>query len=219
MKLLTYNRQNYGAVLEYVAAKERAAGDCKNDPLFAQIPVASAKESLAAIRKLRPAARPGQGDDRKYEQQAARLLTSAFYPELDFAAQQSRTGSGGLVRDLVFYNSRAHPFLDELVTKYDCRQVVIEMKNVREIQRDHILQLNRYLNEAFGRFGVLVTRRPLPQAAFRNTVDLWSGQRRCIVALTDEDLALIVDLFESRQRPPLDVLQKKYVEFTRACPG
>ena len=221
VKLLTYNRKHYGAVFEYVAKKEGAAGECSNDPLFAQIPVDSAKASLAAIRKLRMSVRAGgkEGDDRKYEQQAARLLMSAFYPELDFAAEQSRTASGGLVRDLVFYNNRAHPFLDELVSRYDCRQIVMEMKNVREVHRDHVLQLNRYLGDGFGRFGVLVTRRPLPPAVFRNTLDLWSGQRRCIVALTDEDLELIVDLFATRQRAPLDVLQKKYVEFTRKCPG
>ncbi len=54
---------------------------------------------------------------------------------------------------------------------------------------------------------------------FRNTVDLWSGQRRCIITLTDEDISLMVNVFESRQRPPIDVLKKKYVEFRRACPA
>jgi len=149
----------------------------------------------------------------------ARLVASAFYPQLDFAAEQSRTDSGASIRDLVFYNNRSHPFLDELVTKFDCRQIVMEMKNVREVKREHVQQLNRYLSDAFGRFGVLLTRRPLPKPVFRSTVDLWSGQRRCIVALTDDDLELMVDLFESRQREAIDVLQKKYVEFTRACPG
>ena len=221
VKLLTYNRKNYGAVFEYVAKKERAAEDCRNDPLFAQMPIDSAKASLAAIRKLRMSAALGEaeGDEKKYEREAARLVASAFYPQLDFAAEQSRTDSGASIRDLVFYNNRSHPFLDELVTKFDCRQIVMEMKNVREVKREHVQQLNRYLSDAFGRFGVLLTRRPLPKPVFRSTVDLWSGQRRCIVALTDDDLELMVDLFESRQREAIDVLQKKYVEFTRACPG
>ena len=221
VKLLNYNRKHYGAVFEYVAKKERDAGDCKNDPLFAQMPVDSARASLAAIRKLRMSAELGESlrDDKKYEHEVAKLVASAFYPELDFAAEQSRTESGALIRDLVFYNNREHPFLDELVGRYDCRQIVMEMKNVREIKREHVQQLNRYLNDQFGRFGVLLTRRPLPKPVFRSTIDLWSGQRRCIIALTDEDLALIVDLFESRQRATIDVLQKKYVEFTRSCPG
>lgn len=157
--------------------------------------------------------------EKTYERELARLVTSAFYPQLDFAAEQSRTESGVSIRDLVFYNNRAYPFLDELVTKFDCRQIVMEMKNVHEVKREHVQQLNRYLSDSFGRFGVLLTRRPLPKPVFRNTVDLWSGQRRCIVALTDDDLELMVDLFAGKQREPIDVLRKKYVEFTRACPG
>jgi len=219
VKLLTYNRENYGAVFDYVAKKERAAGDCRNDPLFAQLPVNSAKSSLAAIQELPLPAVLGEGADKTYEREISRLLASAFYPQLDFAASQSRTDSGVLVRDLIFYNNRAHPFLDELIARYDCRQIVMELKNVKEIAREHINQLSRYLSDQFGRFGVLLTRRPLSRAAFKNTIDLWSGQRRCIIALTDADLDLIVNLFESKQRDPLDVLQKKYVEFTRACPG
>ncbi len=219
VKVLTYNRQNYGAVREFVARKERTAEDCRNDPLFAQIPVSSAKRSLEAVRSLPLSSGRGDRNDRTYEREMARLLASAFYPQLDFAEAQSRTDSGVLIRDLIFYNNRSHPFLDELMTKYDCRQIVMEMKNVRQIDGANISQLNRYLTDQLGRFGVLLTRRPLPARMFRNTIDLWSAHRRCIVALTDEDLELIVNLFESKQRDPIDVLQKKYVEFARACPG
>jgi hypothetical protein len=219
VKVLTYNREHYGAVFEYVAKKEREAEDCTNDPLFAQIPVSSAKAALKAILRLPLSSGAGDPNDRKYEQEMARLLASAFYPQLDFAAAQDRTDSGVLIRDLIFYNNRSHPFLEELVRKYDCRQIVMEMKNVKQIDGKHINQVNRYMTEQFGRFGVLLTRRPLPARMFKNTIDLWSAQRRCILALTDQELELIVNLFESKQRDPIDVLQKKYVEFTRACPG
>ena len=113
----------------------------------------------------------------------------------------------------------SHPFLDELISRYDCHQIVMEIKNVRQIDGENINQLNRYMKDQFGRFGVLLTRRPLPPRMFKNTIDLWSAHRRCIIALTDADLDLIVNLFESKQRDPLDVLHKAYVEFTRACPG
>jgi hypothetical protein len=217
VSVVTYNRQNYGAVFEFVAMKERVAADCKNDLLFSQIPVTSAKASLAAIRRLPTGSK--DANDKKDERELARLMASALYPELDFAQAQERTDSGVLIRDLIFYNNRAHPFLEEIVEKYDCRQLVMEMKNVRQIEREHINQLNRYMNEQFGRFGVLLTRNPLPKPMFRNTIDWWSGQRRCIIAIDDQDLELIVTLFESKQRDPIDVLNKKYVEFTRACPA
>jgi hypothetical protein len=215
--VLTYNRQHYGAVQEYITTKERTADDCHNDPLFSAIPIASAKKSLEVIKSIPR----GQKDenDLKYERELSRLLASAFYPQLDFAKAQSRTESGVLIRDMIFYNNRSHPFLDELFQKYDCRQIVMEMKNVNELSRDAISQLNRYLTPEFGRFGIILTRRfPLPKV-FRNTIDLWAGQRRCILIVDDFDLEQIVTLYESRQRDPIDVLKKRYVEFIRKCPS
>jgi hypothetical protein len=215
--ILTYNRQNYGAVQNYVAAKERTAADCHNDPLFSAIPIASANASLKAIKAL-PTGTEDE-NNAKYERELSRLLASAFYPQLDFAKAQSRTESGVLIRDLVFYNNRNHPFLDELFQKYDCRQIVMELKNVNELSRDAISQLNRYLSPEFGHFGVIVTRKyPLPRVV-RNTIDLWAGQRKCILIMEDHDLEQIVTLYESHQRDPIDVLKKRYVEFTRKCPS
>ena len=49
----------------------------------------------------------------------------------------------------------------------------------------------------------------------RNTIDLWSGQRKCILCLTDEDIRLMVDVYENKQRDPMEVINKKYVEFIR----
>ena len=121
--------------------------------------------------------------------------------------------------NLIFYNNCSFPLLKELYDKYDCRQIVFEMKNVNEVSREHINQLNRYLSEQFGRFGIILTRNPLKKNIMRNTIDLWSGQRKCILCLTDEDVKLMVDVYESKQRDPMEVINKKYVEFIRMCPS
>ena len=217
VKVLVYNRENYGVVDAYVKIKERTAADCKNDPLFKQIPVLSARRKLKEIKALPT----GTGDkaDKKYEDAAAQLLSSLLYPQLDFADTQSRTEGGSLIRDLIFYNNRSVDFLSEILQDYHSRQIVIEMKNVHTIEREHINQLNRYLNNEFGHFGVLLTRNPLSKAMSKNTVDLWSGQRRCIIALTDIDLELMVEVYDSKQRLPIEVLKRSYVEFKRACPS
>jgi len=214
--VLQYNRDNYGVVEAYVREKERTFEDCKNDPLFQQIPVVSARRKMADISKL-PTGKD-ENADRKFEDAATQLLASMLYPHLDFAAVQSRTDSGVNIRDIVFYNNRAHPFLRDVFDEYQSKQLVMELKNVRAVEREHLNQLNRYMGAEFGRFGVLVTRNELPKAAWRNTIDLWSGQRRCIIALTEADIAQMVELFESKQRLPIDVVNKKYREFRRACP-
>ena len=215
--VLSFNRQNYGMVREYIAAKERTRAECHNDPLFSQIPVTSAKRTFAAMQKLQTGTDSGAA--KKYEEECSKLLASLLYPQLDFAKEQSRTDSGVQIRDLIFYNNRSHPFLADIFDIYESRQIVFELKNVREVEGEHINQLNRYLKEEFGRFGVLVTRNQLPKTVFRNTLDLWAGHRKSIIALSDADIELMVDIYESKQRDPVDVIKRSYADFSRSCPS
>jgi len=215
--VLNFNRRNYDMVQTYIRRKESRQADCRNDPLFKPIPVLSAKRKFEEIRKL-PSGKSDNADKR-YEDCVCQLFASLLYPQLDFAAEQSRTDSGTLIRDLIFYNNRSLDFLKDIYDDYGSRQIVMELKNVREVEREHINQLNRYLNEQLGKFGVLITRNPLPKSIQKNTIDLWSGQRRCIIALTDADLDLMVTVFESKQRLPIEVIKRAYVEFTRLCPS
>lgn len=216
VKLLAYNRQNYGAVESYVKLKERTASDCHNDPLFKQIPIVSARRKLAEIRDL-PSGKTDNAD-RKYEDAITALLASMFYPNLDFADTQVRTDSGAQIRDLVFYNNRDEEFLRDIERQFGSRQLVMELKNVKAIEREHLNQLNRYLGNEFGKFGVIVTRNRLPRAIRKNTVDLWSSKRVAIVPIIDEDLSLMVEIFEQKQRSPLDVLKRSYLNFMKECP-
>lgn len=213
---MNYNRDNYGVVAAYIEAKERAFEDAKNDPLFSQIPVRSARGKLAQIKKL-PTGKT-DGADIKYEAAVGQLLPSLLYPNLDFAQAQARTESGVSIRDLIFYNTQRAPFLQEIYADYASRQITFEMKNVAAVERTHVDQLNRYMADELGRFGVFVTRTPLKRPILQRTIDLWSGQRKVIITLTDADLEQMVEVFDSKQRDPLDVLSKKYAEFRRACP-
>ena len=217
VKVLNFNRDNYGVIEDYINSKIKNSDDCKNDPLFSQIPVLSARRKLNEILKLNTG-KDGRADMR-YEELSVDLLSTLFYPHLDFAQAQSRTDSGRHIRDLIFYNNRDIDFLDEIFTEYNNRQLVVEMKNVKEISRDHINQLNRYMQDNIGNFGVFLTRNPLSKVMYENTINLWSSQRKCIIAITDEDLKLMVDVYESKQRTPIEVLKKKYIEFRRSCPS
>jgi hypothetical protein len=87
VKVLRYNRDHYGVVDTYVAARERTAADCTNDPLFMQIPVISARRKFAAIRKL-PTGKQSRADI-EYEKLVSQLLPSLLYPHLDFAQEQA----------------------------------------------------------------------------------------------------------------------------------
>lgn len=215
-EIIDYNRVNYVLVSGFTRAKEASIEDLKNDPLFKQIPISSAKRTLNDILKL-PIGNQ-ESADKKYEDGVCKLLSSIFYPHLDFAAPQSRTESGTQIRDLIFYNNQSEPFLRDMFEEFQSRQLVFELKNVETLSREHIAQVNRYLCNNFGNFGVIVTRNKPKKNIRQHIIDLWSGQRKCILVITDEELKLIVSLYENRQRRPFDVLKKLYVEFKRDCP-
>jgi hypothetical protein len=217
VEILEYNRKNYDQVQTYIKRKQLEQKNCKNDPLFTQIPILSSKRKKDAILKL-PTGKTDNAD-KEYENNLCPLLASILYPELDFAQPQSRTDSGVLIRDLIFYNNASSPLLKEIFEKYNSRQLVFELKNVNELNTTHINQLNRYLNNELGGFGVIFTRNQAPKNVFQNTIDLWAGQRKCILILDDKDLELMCQVYENKQRKPIDVLNEKYREFIRACPS
>ena len=217
IKVLMYNRANYDMVKGYVEQRERTFKDCKNDPLFMQIPVTSAKRKMSTIRNL-PTGKTDNAD-KKYEEHVVQLMASLLYPHLDFAQAQSRTDSGAQIRDLIFYNNQSVPFFKDIHDTFGSKQIVFELKNVEALNRDNVNQLNRYLNENFGKFGVFVTRHQPPKAIKKQLIDLWSGQRKCILVLDDNDVQMMVDIFENKQRLPFEVIRYKYAEFIRSCPS
>lgn len=217
IKVLMYNRFNYEMVKCYIEERERSFDDCHNDPLFMQIPVSSAKRKMVSISKL-PTGKTDNAD-KKYEDYVVQLLASLLYPHLDFAQSQSRTESGTQIRDLVFYNNQSLPFFKDIHDTYGSNQIVFELKNVDSLDRDNVNQLNRYLNDNLGKFGVFVTRHQPNKAIKKHLVDIWSGQRKCILVLDDKDLQIMVDIFENKQRQPYEVIRKKYAEFMRSCPS
>jgi len=217
VQILNFNRNNYDLVYTYSSLKEKNSQDLRNDPLFSQIPVLSAKRKIGTILKL-PTGKT-KNADKEYEDLMVQTMASLLYPHLDFAQEQSRTESGTQIRDLIFYNNRSFDFLSDIYDTYESTQLVIELKNVKEVEREHINQINRYLAEQFGRFGIIFTRNKPPKNIFQNTIDLWSGQRRCIIILDDTDLELMNEVYESKQRHPLEVIKRKYIEFTRSCPA
>ena len=217
IKVLMYNRANYDMVKGYVEQRERTFKDCKNDPLFMQIPVTSAKRKMSTIRKL-PTGKTDNAD-KKYEEHVVQLMASLLYPHLDFAQAQSRTDSGAQIRDLIFYNNQSVPFFKDIHDTFGSKQIVFELKNVEALNRDNVNQLNRYLNENLGKFGVFVTRHQPPKAIKKQLIDLWSGQRKCILVLDDNDVLMMVDIFENKQRLPFEVIRYKYAEFIRSCPS
>ena len=217
IEVLKYNRENFDQIERYVSLREADRGKCQNDPLFSKISVLSAKRKIADIKKL-PIGKKANAD-KEYEHLMGQVLTSMLYPHMDFATEQSRTESGTQIRDIIFYNNISTDFLAEIHNEFDCKQIVVELKNVQRVEREHINQLNRYMSDSFGRFGILFTRNQPPKEIFQNTIDLWSGQRRCILIMDDTDLSDMGMCESSKQRFPIEVIKRKFIKFKQSCPN
>ena len=213
--VLAYNARNYVEVERYVDEKEKTGNRCHPDPLFKPLAFLTLKSKFRHLRELSFGS--SKGANRKFEDLITDLFSSLFYPTLEFAEARSRTISGAHIRDLIFYNDGKSSFWNDLRQRYDARQPVFELKNVGKLQTEHVNQLYRYLDEEFGRFGILVTRNPTPKAVQRNIVDLHSSKRVTILCLNDRDLELMLSLIESN-RDPTEVIKRSFVEFTRLLP-
>ena len=213
--VLAFNATAYQEVEQYVDYKEKTEKDCKPDPLFKPFTAPTLAAKFSTIRSLPTGS--ADGADRKYEDVITDLLSSILYPTLEFAKSSVRTVSGAHIRDLIFYNDGKNEFWNDIRNRYEARQPVFELKNVRALETEHINQLYRYLDDEFGRFGVLVTRNPVPHAIKRNIVDIHSSKRVAIITLDDRDIELMMAMLDSG-RDPSDVLKKKFIEFTRMLP-
>lgn len=213
--VLAFNATSYQEVERYVDNKEKTQEDCKPEPLFKPLSATTIASKFSAIRSLPTGS--SAGSDRKFEELINDLLASLLYPTLELAESRVRTVSGAHIRDLIFYNDGKNEFWKEIRDRYDGRQPVFELKNVRALETEHVNQLYRYLDDEVGRFGVLVTRNPTPRAIERNIVDLHSSKRVAIICLDDRDIELMMSMLSSG-RDPSDVLKKKFVEFTRLLP-
>lgn len=213
--VLAYNREHYVAVERYVDEREGAARLVTPDPLFQPLSLPTLRKKFELLRSL-PTGRE-DGSDRIYEELIFDLFSSLLYPTLEFAESRARTATGAHIRDLIFYNDGKSTFWKDVRERHDARQPVFELKNVKSLATEHVNQLLRYLDEEFGRFGILVTRNPGPRSVTQNLVDLHSSKRVAILVLDDSDVDLMLSLAESG-RDPADAIRKRYVEFTRLLP-
>lgn len=213
--VLEYNARNYVEIERYVETKEKTASQCHPDPLFKPLSSSTLQNKVKSILELNTGS--AGGADRKYEDLMTDLFSSLFYPTLEFAENRVRTVSGAHIRDLIFYNDGKNTFWEDLRDRYEAKQPVFELKNVKSLETEHVNQLYRYLDEEFGRLGVLVTRNPTPKAIQRNIIDLHSSKRVVILCVNDRDLELMLSLLDSG-RDPTEAIKKKYIEFSRLLP-
>jgi len=201
---------------DYVSRKEREAHLAQPEPppLLAFSAYPAGDDLLAQV-----AATPtGHTRAYTYQRLVLQLLNTLLEPELVDGEEQVRTASGVEIRDLIYTNNSALPFLRYLMANHGNLLVTFECKNVDSLGADDINQLANYLGDPLGYCGFIVTRRPPSERILAKARATYVKQqpRRVILILHDDDFRIMVEMKRLGARHPVDHLQRRYRAFVQA---
>jgi hypothetical protein len=100
----------------------------------------------------------GPGGAKEFEEIVGDVIKLCFFRSLTNIQQSERTDDGSCIRDWVASNRAADGFWEMVRNKYGATQVVWECKNYDTLKSDDFHQVQYYLSDTFGRFGIIVFR-------------------------------------------------------------
>ena len=148
-----------------------------------------------------------------YMENFLRLCFSPSYDEFDLRQQVANRGRIN-IRDFIISNiSSLHPFLSRLERK-GVELLLFDAKNYcGELATNDLDAFRRYLedNDKFGNFGVILSRMGVSSNCEEHLYRSLISKGRIVLVLDEEDLMGMLDRVD-QGRPPVDVLQEKYVQ-------
>ncbi|MDH7943465.1 transposase [Pseudohongiella sp. SYSU M77423] len=136
----------------------------------------------------------GRGSANEFEQIVGDVIKLCFFRSLTNIQISERTADGTIVRDWVASNRATGGFWDMVRTKYGATQVVWECKNYTELKSDDFHQIQYYLNDTFGRFGIIVFRGEDIKESYLKHVSSIANKNRAglVILLTQKDLEVFL---------------------------
>lgn len=150
-------------------------------------------ELEATLEKLQSHPR-GPGGAKEFEDIVGQVIKLCFFRSLTNIQPTERTLDGSSIRDWIASNRAPDGFWEMVRNKYGATQVVWECKNYDELKSDDFHQVQYYLSDTFGRFGIIVFRgdeikssylRHISNVANKNSAGL-------ILLLTQKDMEVFL---------------------------
>lgn len=174
-------------------------------------------QSLKLIEKL-SSCPTGHKGWKEYEEICKEILTFLFVPPLVGPLEHVRTESGLQIRDLIFHiPCNVGGFWDFVQRKYDAVAIIVECKNyANPIGGNNVVISSKYLGERrLGLFGMVISRFPPAESAFKERARLWTEDGKLILCLEDEDLKTMIKLKDEGKEPEI-ILDKKQRNFLQS---
>lgn len=160
----------------------------------------------------------GADGAKAYERMVRIVIRFLFSPALSDGIAHSRTEDDGVeVRDLICHNASTTGFWKDLKDKYQCTEVIFEVKNKDTVTRDDLRQAYCYLKPALGLWGFLVTRARQGDsvAAYNRMLFKNFAQERGVLIICEDDIRKMIDI-KLRGQDPGEYLAKLKSDFARS---
>jgi len=213
--IVTVTRRDIALVDRYVRSREQQARDAR--PAVDYIDEDARRQADELEDKLRGIA-AGREQAGEYQMLVLEVMNFLFSPELIDGQPEIKTFDGTERRDIIFTNDSDEPFWEYVRTAHDGALVMFEVKNTSELDIAAINQTATYMGDRIGRLGIIVTRKPVPEAIQRKIFSVWndsSPQRKVILVLDDENLRALLEL-RRRDGSPTAWMQRHYRAFRTA---
>jgi hypothetical protein len=216
--IVKITRSNLKLLDNYVNRKEKDAQNAL--PVFVEredlgLPTRPMAEEF--IQRL-SAIPTGVTQAKDYQRTVYEIINYLFEPELTDGEMEVRTIEGTERRDIIYTNESDTSFWQYVRLNYGSPLVMFEVKNVEELEFEHINQTASYLGARLGMLGIIVTRNSPSENIIRKTYTIYSDTpstpRKTILILEDTDLLAMLRNKDSGQAPtPTQYVQKSYREF------
>lgn len=127
-----------------------------------------------------------------FEEIVGDVINLCFFRSLQNVQAHCRTVDGKTVRDWVASNRASTGFWELIRTRYDATQVTWECKNYTELTASDFHQTNYYMNDASGRFVVLVFRGEIQPGYHHHASRIHRDSRGLVLMLTEKDLLVFL---------------------------
>ena len=211
-------RSNLKLLDDYVNRKEKDAHNAL--PVFVEredlgLPTRPMAEEFIQRLSTMPT---GIAQAKDYQRTVYEIINYLFEPELTDGEMEVRTIEGTERRDIIYTNESDTSFWQYVRLNYGSPLVMFEIKNVEELEFEHINQAVSYLGARLGMLGLIVTRNSPSENVVRKTYAIYndtpSTPRKTILVLVDADLAVMLRNKDSGQTPtPTQYVQRRYREF------
>ena len=136
----------------------------------------------------------GHAGSKEFEEIVGSIIKLCFFRSLTNVQSRERDLEGTTIRDWVASNRAPEGFWEVIRNKYGSTQIVWECKNYDVLKSDDFHQINYYLNDTFGRFGIIAFRGEDMRANYYRHISNIINRNRSgmVVVLTQKDLEVFL---------------------------